>query len=93
MECVPDLPGEGEVEVISDSCYCFLDGEVLWLQGAVWLISLRVVCSVTWATVGTSADSRHKSKGLHSRLSFHNSEVKRAEREGTWNCIETKLRA
>ena len=27
MECVPDLLGGGEVEAISDSRYCFLDGE------------------------------------------------------------------
>ena len=27
MECVPDLPGRGEVEAISDGRYCFLDGE------------------------------------------------------------------
>ena len=40
----------------------FIPSNLLWLQGAMWLISLRVVYSVTWATTGISAGSRHKSK-------------------------------
>ena len=27
MESIPDLPGRGEVEAISNGRYCFLDGE------------------------------------------------------------------
>ena len=50
--------------------------------------------SVTWVTMGNSTGFRHKSKWSCSRLSFHNSEVERIEREErTQNCIETKLRA
>ena len=53
---------------------------MLWLQGAMWLIGLRLLVSVTWATTGNSTGSRHKSKWSCLRLSFHNSEIEKAER-------------
>ena len=55
---------------------------LLRLQGAVWLISVRVEFWQLGQPRESSTGSRHKSKWSRLRLSFHNSEIGAEVREG-----------